>query len=221
VPAVRDLFLDAGATGYTAVSGVSGFGHHGHHQGRLLFNDRASLSMLITVVPIERADGLIAGIRRLLDDHHGCPVRERDTRESARLLQLTACETERRAPSSSTPTLSIRSSTRSSPVGGGLRTTPGDHPEPVAASTEDRRVAAARAGRRDHRLGGTRRSLEVAVDRGDHERASGTNSTSTASCWTLTHGKSVYLEEYARGEIGQEELHVIEMNELLREYSIS
>jgi nitrogen regulatory protein PII len=50
VPAVRDLFLDAGATGYTAVSGVSGFGHHGHHQGRLLFNDRASLSMLITVV---------------------------------------------------------------------------------------------------------------------------------------------------------------------------
>ena len=33
VPAVRDLFLDAGATGYTAVSGVSGFGHGGHHQG--------------------------------------------------------------------------------------------------------------------------------------------------------------------------------------------
>jgi nitrogen regulatory protein PII len=71
VPAVRDLFLAAGATGYTAVSGVSGFGHHGHHQGRLLFNDRASLSMLITVVPMERSDALIAGIRRLLDDRHG------------------------------------------------------------------------------------------------------------------------------------------------------
>jgi nitrogen regulatory protein PII len=71
VPAVRDLFLDAGATGYTAVSGVSGFGHHGHHQGKLLFNDRASLSMLITVVPIDRAEALIAGIRRFLDDRHG------------------------------------------------------------------------------------------------------------------------------------------------------
>jgi PII-like signaling protein len=71
VPAVRDLFLDAGATGYTALSGVSGFGHGGHHQGKLLFNDRASLSMLITVVPIERSEGLIAGIRRLLDDRHG------------------------------------------------------------------------------------------------------------------------------------------------------
>jgi len=71
VPAIRDLFLDAGATGYTALSGVSGFGHHGHHQGRLLFNDRASLSMLITVVPVEKAEPLISGIRRLLDDRHG------------------------------------------------------------------------------------------------------------------------------------------------------
>lgn len=36
----------------------------------------------------------------------------------------------------------------------------------------------------------------------------------------LTEGKSIYLEEYARGQIGQEELHVIEMNKLLRDYSI-
>lgn len=69
--AVRDLFLGAGASGYTAVTGVSGFGHHGAHQGRLLFNDRASLSLLITVVPLDRAEGLIAGIRRLLDHQHG------------------------------------------------------------------------------------------------------------------------------------------------------
>lgn len=37
----------------------------------------------------------------------------------------------------------------------------------------------------------------------------------------LTEGRSVYLEEYARSQIGQEELHVIEMNKLLRDYSIS
>ena len=71
VPAVRDLFLDSGATGYTGVSGLSGFGHGGHHHGRLLFNDRASSSMLITVVPMERAEGLIAGIRRLFEDRSG------------------------------------------------------------------------------------------------------------------------------------------------------
>lgn len=69
--AVRELFLGAGASGYTAVTGVSGFGHHGQHQGRLLFNDRSSLSMLITVVPIERAPSLISGIRRLLDGRLG------------------------------------------------------------------------------------------------------------------------------------------------------
>jgi nitrogen regulatory protein PII len=71
VPAVLDLMLESGATGYTAVSGVSGFGHSGHHQGRLLFNDRASLSMLITVVPVDRCDAMIAGIRRLLEGHSG------------------------------------------------------------------------------------------------------------------------------------------------------
>lgn len=71
VPAVRDLFLEAGATGYTGVSGVSGFGHHGHHQGRLLFNDRASLSLLISVVPTDKVESLVAGLRRLLEDHHG------------------------------------------------------------------------------------------------------------------------------------------------------
>ncbi len=37
---------------------------------------------------------------------------------------------------------------------------------------------------------------------------------------SLTEGKSIYLEEYARSQIGQEELHVIEMNKLLRDYSI-
>lgn len=69
--AVRDLFLDAGASGYTAVTGVSGFGHHGHHQGRLLFNDRASLSMLITVVPDDRVGPIVDGVRRLLEERPG------------------------------------------------------------------------------------------------------------------------------------------------------
>ena len=36
----------------------------------------------------------------------------------------------------------------------------------------------------------------------------------------LAEGKSVYLEEYARTQIGAEELHVIEMNKLLRDYVI-
>ncbi|MFT6390549.1 MAG: bacterioferritin [Ilumatobacter sp.] len=36
----------------------------------------------------------------------------------------------------------------------------------------------------------------------------------------LCEGNSIYLEEYARTQIGAEELHVIEMNKLLRDYTI-
>lgn len=64
--AVRDLFAGSGATGYTSVSGVSGLGHHGYHQGRLLFNEQATLELLITVVPVDRVDTLLAGLRPLL-----------------------------------------------------------------------------------------------------------------------------------------------------------
>ncbi len=71
VPTIRDLLLSAGATGYTAVHGVSGFGHGGQHEGRLLFNDRNSLSMVISIVPIDSAEPLIAGIRKVLELRHG------------------------------------------------------------------------------------------------------------------------------------------------------
>ena len=70
-PAVRDLFRDGGATGWTSVSGVSGLGHHGQHQGRLLFNQQATLEMIITVVPDDKVEALIAGLRPLLADTSG------------------------------------------------------------------------------------------------------------------------------------------------------
>lgn len=71
VPTIRDLLLSAGAKGYTTLPGVSGFGHGGTHQGQLLFNDRNSLSLLISVVPICQAESIVAGIRQLLDEHPG------------------------------------------------------------------------------------------------------------------------------------------------------
>lgn len=36
----------------------------------------------------------------------------------------------------------------------------------------------------------------------------------------LVENDSIYLEEFARSQIGEEELHVIELNKLLRDYSI-
>lgn len=70
-PAVRELIGSVGATGYTSLSGVSGLGHHGYHQGRLLFNQQATLELIITVVPDAKADTLLAGLRPLLDASSG------------------------------------------------------------------------------------------------------------------------------------------------------
>ena len=71
IPTVRELLLAAGATGYTALPGVSGFGHDGLHEGRLLFNDRNALSMVISVVAPDRVEGVVAGIRPILDEFSG------------------------------------------------------------------------------------------------------------------------------------------------------
>jgi nitrogen regulatory protein PII len=70
-PAVRELIQSVGATGFTSLSGVSGLGHHGYHQGRLLFNQQATLELIITVVPEGKADALLAGLRPLLDASSG------------------------------------------------------------------------------------------------------------------------------------------------------
>lgn len=68
---VRDTFRQTGATGFTSLSGVSGLGHDGYHQGRLLFNDDATLELLITVVPEAKVEALLAGLRPLLSESSG------------------------------------------------------------------------------------------------------------------------------------------------------
>ena len=70
-PAIRELISSAGATGYTSVSGVSGIGHHGQHSGALLFNEYDTLTMLITVLPPDKAGDLIDAVRELLSTSSG------------------------------------------------------------------------------------------------------------------------------------------------------
>ena len=70
-PAVRELIRSVGATGFTSLSGVSGLGHHGYRQGRLLFNQQAALELIITVVPEDKAEPLLAGLKPLLDASSG------------------------------------------------------------------------------------------------------------------------------------------------------
>ncbi|MGE5407008.1 MAG: P-II family nitrogen regulator [Syntrophothermus sp.] len=69
--AVRDQIEAAGARGFTSLSRVSGLGHHGYHEGGILFNEQDSLTLIITVVPEDAAEGLVTGLRVLLERSAG------------------------------------------------------------------------------------------------------------------------------------------------------
>lgn len=71
VRSVQELFTSAEATGFTTVSNVAGRGHGGYHEGRLLFNDMDSLTLMFTVVPDDRADELIDAVGALLEEVPG------------------------------------------------------------------------------------------------------------------------------------------------------
>ena len=68
---VAGLFAEVGASGFTAVSNVSGLGHDGYHQGRLLFNDRNGLTLLMVVLPPDRVGDLLEGLRALFASRPG------------------------------------------------------------------------------------------------------------------------------------------------------
>ena len=70
-PPVRDLISSAGATGFTSVSGVSGIGHDGPHSGSLLFNEQDALTMIITVLPQEKAGDLVDAVAALIGTSSG------------------------------------------------------------------------------------------------------------------------------------------------------
>lgn len=78
----------------------------------------------------------------------------------------------------------------------------GGHPEQGIARIEESHDHAIEAILRES-IGHERRALDLYRD-----------------LLAMVEGKSIYLEEFARGQIGQEELHVIEMNKLLRDYAI-
>ena len=60
---VSDLLAKVKATGYTVISNISGKGHHGFHEGHLMFNDTNSQVMIFTVVPEEKVEPILAGLR--------------------------------------------------------------------------------------------------------------------------------------------------------------
>ena len=68
---ITELLEEAGATGFTIIRDVAGRGATGSHEGRLLFNDDASLVMFVVVAPEQAVRRIVAGIRPLLEQYTG------------------------------------------------------------------------------------------------------------------------------------------------------
>ena len=68
---VTDLLDRVNATGYTIIGNVSCKGHHGVREAHFMFSEQESLEMIMTVVPEEKVQPILAGLRPLFERHSG------------------------------------------------------------------------------------------------------------------------------------------------------
>ena len=68
---MTDLLDRVNATGYTIIGNVSGKGHHGVREAHFMFSEQESLEMIMTVVPEEKVQPILAGLRPLVERHSG------------------------------------------------------------------------------------------------------------------------------------------------------
>ena len=59
------------ATGYTIIGNVSGKGHHGVREAHFMFSEQESLVMIMAVVPEEKVEPILAGLRPLFERYSG------------------------------------------------------------------------------------------------------------------------------------------------------
>ncbi|MDH5639812.1 MAG: P-II family nitrogen regulator [Nitrospira sp.] len=68
---VTDVFERMKATGYTIIGNVSGKGHHSVREAHFMFGEQESLELIMTVVPEEKVEPILAGLRPLLERYSG------------------------------------------------------------------------------------------------------------------------------------------------------
>jgi nitrogen regulatory protein PII len=71
---VTELLDKVHATGYTIIGNVSGKGHHGVREAHFMFADQESQVMIMTVVPEEKVEAILAGLQPLFDRQSGVMV---------------------------------------------------------------------------------------------------------------------------------------------------
>ena len=70
-PFVTELFDRVKATGYTIIGNVSGKGHHSVREAHFMFSEQESLEIIMTVVPADKVEPILAGLRPLFERHSG------------------------------------------------------------------------------------------------------------------------------------------------------
>lgn len=71
LPALRETLTRCGATGFTVLRDVAGLGQHGWREGKMLFNEDASLAMIIAVAPESAVRAIAEELRLLFRTHAG------------------------------------------------------------------------------------------------------------------------------------------------------
>lgn len=68
---VTELLDKVQASGYTIIGNISGKGHHGVREAHFMFSELESLVMIMAVVPQEKVEPILAGLRPLFERHSG------------------------------------------------------------------------------------------------------------------------------------------------------
>jgi nitrogen regulatory protein PII len=68
---IAAMMEEANIRGFTLIRNISGKGHHGFHEGKILFNDKASLVMFIAVATEESIASIAVGMKTLFQSNSG------------------------------------------------------------------------------------------------------------------------------------------------------
>lgn len=70
-PFVTELLDKVHASGYTIIGNISGKGHHGLHEAHFMFSEQESQVMIMAVVPVDKVEPILAGLRPLFERYSG------------------------------------------------------------------------------------------------------------------------------------------------------
>jgi nitrogen regulatory protein PII len=70
-PFVTELLDKIQASGYTIIGNISGKGHHGVHEAHFMFSEQESQVMILAVVPADKVEPILAGLRPLFERYSG------------------------------------------------------------------------------------------------------------------------------------------------------